>query len=121
MVAIERIKCAEIEEELRVAREEREALKGAMRVIELENGRLKTDVPKRSDNTTPTQAFNGVKTNGTHSPPTSLPASSSSDSDVGNDTIVLERSTENTPKKSPLPEMPAEDSPWADSTTGIAH
>lgn len=41
MVAIERIKLAETEEELRQARDEKEALKGAMRVIESENGQLR--------------------------------------------------------------------------------
>ncbi|KAL5484908.1 hypothetical protein ACEPAI_7550 [Sanghuangporus weigelae] len=42
MVAQERIKCAEIEEELRQVRQEKEALKSAMRVIEQENERLKS-------------------------------------------------------------------------------
>ncbi|OCB90433.1 hypothetical protein A7U60_g2354 [Sanghuangporus baumii] len=42
MVAQERIKCAEIEDELRQVRQEKEALKSAMRVIEQENERLKS-------------------------------------------------------------------------------
>ncbi|KAL5524069.1 hypothetical protein ACEPAG_8242 [Sanghuangporus baumii] len=42
MVAQERIKCAEIEEELRQVRQEKEAMKSAMRVIEHENDRLKS-------------------------------------------------------------------------------
>lgn len=41
MVAQERIKRAETEEELRQEREEKEALKGALRVVEMENGRLR--------------------------------------------------------------------------------
>lgn len=41
MVAEERIKRAETEEELRQARNEKEALKGALRVIESENGQLR--------------------------------------------------------------------------------
>lgn len=41
MVAEERIKCAEMEEELRSARNEKEALKGALRIIESENDHLR--------------------------------------------------------------------------------
>lgn len=37
MVAIERRRVAEIEEELQIAKDEREALRGALRVVELEN------------------------------------------------------------------------------------
>ncbi|KAH8119520.1 hypothetical protein DFH11DRAFT_1686364 [Phellopilus nigrolimitatus] len=42
MVAHERIKCAEIEAELRQIRQEKDALRGAMRIIEQENSRLKS-------------------------------------------------------------------------------
>lgn len=42
MVAQERIKCAEMEEELENARREGEALKGALKIIELENGQLRS-------------------------------------------------------------------------------
>ncbi|EJD03303.1 uncharacterized protein FOMMEDRAFT_20443 [Fomitiporia mediterranea MF3/22] len=45
MVAQERIKCAEIEEELRQVRQEKEALKSAMRIVEQENERLKSPIP----------------------------------------------------------------------------
>ena len=127
MVARERIKCAEVEEELRAAREEKEALKGAMRVIEQENGRLKTvptsDVPIRSDNATPTQLHvDGAPTNGIYSPSRSSSSSPSSSSleSVGNDTIMLERKGADVLSKSPVSDMPFEASPWADSAVGEA-
>lgn len=128
MVAVERIKCAEVEEELRAAREEKEALKGAMRVIEQENGRLKTeapsDMPKRSDNTTPTQIRAHTNPNGAHwpdDPSSHLPSSTSDeDADTGNDTVMLISNEVDTLPKSPMPDLPHEASPWADSGVGLA-
>ncbi|THH03120.1 hypothetical protein EW145_g6511 [Phellinidium pouzarii] len=49
MVAHERIKCAEIEEELRQVREEKEALRSAMRVVEQENLRLRSPALTQSE------------------------------------------------------------------------
>ncbi|KAI5116315.1 hypothetical protein M0805_005523 [Coniferiporia weirii] len=65
MVAHERIKCAEIIEELRQVRQEKEAMKSAMRVIEQENMRLKSPVlPSAAaiDDTTPRESRPGSRT-----------------------------------------------------------
>lgn len=54
MVAHERIKCADIEEELRQIRQEKEALRSAMRIIEQENALLKGSESQTSTLSRPT-------------------------------------------------------------------
>lgn len=56
MVAQERIKCAEIEEELRQVRQEKEALKSAMRIIEEENEKLKSPMSSAPESTVATMS-----------------------------------------------------------------
>lgn len=160
MVAHERIKCADIEEELRQVRQEKEALKSAMVIIEQENALLKTSVsgsespqfsrsvisnldltprssrpssrilaspalpvPESTDPTTSSSSALG------YSPPTSEPPSSSPESPeivlsqhsvpTRKDSVPVPREqTWSSPDryallKSPVPDLPAEDSPWS--------
>lgn len=158
MVAHERIKCADIEEELRQIRQEKEALKSAMVIIEQENALLKTSVTgsqspqfSRSVNSnldltprssrpssrilvsssppvpeSPDQTISSSSALG-YSPPTSEPPSSSPESQeivppqpsvpTRKDSVPRER-TWSPPDcyailKSPVPDLPAEDSPWS--------
>ena len=93
MVAQERIKCAEIEEELRQVRQEKEALKCAMQIIEQENTRLKSPIPPPSETVASSLAEDGEPT-----PRTSRPV-----------TPGLKRETSASPiARSPVSDRPAD-------------
>ncbi|TDL24292.1 hypothetical protein BD410DRAFT_786401 [Rickenella mellea] len=79
MVAHERIKRAETEDELRQARAEKEALRGAMRVIESENGRLRS-----TSSTGSTDDLHITKVNGRDTPDSMRTEKRSSRIHIGN-------------------------------------
>ena len=127
MVAHERIKCAAMEDELKQTQKEKDALKSAMKIVEQENGQLKkvtTGPPFNSlhppiPSSSPSSSFDVIPV---FSPEVDLNAtgqvkmSSEAEFPTSVESIpprnALPNPSEGPLPKSPLPDLPAEESPW---------
>ena len=112
MVAVERMKVTDLEDELRERASEREALKLAMGILEEENQRFRailvsaSQAPRHVKPTTPTRHL-------TPSPSRSHSRHSSRSSS----SIPIPSPTPGSPRASPQYMTPAESSPWVGHTT----
>jgi hypothetical protein len=129
MVADERKRAAEVEALLRETEEERDAVRGAMRVVEGENGRLRelsaggrasedSTRPRTSEETPPRPESSHSSHEGNLAPKEE-PAMSVNGVDVSTPTdITPDTSKPRTPDVPQTPPrvhaLPAETSPWAD-------
>lgn len=117
MVAQERIKCADIEEELKQVRGEKEALKQALRLVEEENEKLlKKEEAEKTPNTT---ILNSTSTTTISATDTSDPLPSESKlSESLNEKLLSGKSTDKRPNDlpswTPPEQMPLPKSPLAD-------
>jgi len=111
MVAEERMKVADLGEELRERASEREALKLAMKLLEEENQRFRNILASTS------QAARNVKaTTPTRGPTPSPSRNHSRNSSKSSLSIPVASSTPGSPRASPQYLTPAEPSPWIDDT-----
>ena len=112
MVAEERMKVADLEEELRERASEREALKLAMKILEEENQRF------RSILTSASQVVRNVKATAPARGLTPSPSRNHSRHPSKSSlSIPIVPSAPGSPHASPQYLTPAESSPWADDTT----
>ena len=112
MVAEERMKVADLEEELRERASEREALKLAMRILEEENQRFRGILASAS------QAVRNVKAATPTQRLTPSPSRSHSrHSSKSSLSIPIAPSTPGSPSASPRYLTPSESSPWVSNTT----
>lgn len=112
MVAEERMRVADLEDELRERASEREALKLAMRILEEENQRFRAILASAS------QAVRQVKAATPTRRPTPSPSRSHSrHSSKSSLTIPIAPHTPDSPWVSPQYQTPTESSPWVGSAT----